>query len=303
MNERIYYNLGISNEEKQSNLEDIMDFTNTNNAILNTENKTPFLTFPALSGIPFIRHGFSTRLGGVSKGYFESMNLGYTNGDNPKNVDENYRRICGSIGLPVENCVLSHQVHNTVVRLVTEEDKGKGVIRDRDYEGVDGLITNIPGIPLVTFSADCVILYFVDIKNHAIGLCHSGWRGTVKRMGKVTLEAMKEHFGTDPKDIAAVIGPSICMDCYEVSEDVAEAFKNEFNSEQLGDMLLNKGNQKYQLDLWEANKHILLDAGVEKENIHISGVCTSCNKDILFSHRATQGKRGILAAFLMIEEV
>ncbi|WP_313132192.1 peptidoglycan editing factor PgeF [Anaerocolumna sp.] len=278
-----------------------MNLINNKNAILNTENKTPFLTFPALSSIPFIRHGFSTRLGGVSKGYFESMNLGYSNGDNTEDVDENYRRICESIGLPMKDCVLSHQVHNTVVRLVTEADKGKGVIRTRDYEGVDGLITNIPGIPLVTFSADCVILYLVDTKNHAIGLCHSGWRGTVKRMGKVTLEAMREHFGTNSKDVVAVIGPSICMDCYEVSEDVAEAFKDEFNSTQLKDMLLDKGNHKYQLDLWEANKHILLDAGMEEKNIHISGVCTSCNKDTLFSHRATQGKRGILAAFLMIE--
>lgn len=280
-----------------------MNFNNNKNTILNTENKTPFLIFPGLSHISFIRHGFSTRLGGVSKGYFESMNLGYSNGDNPKDVDENYRRICESIGLPMKDCVLSHQVHNTVVRLVTEADKGKGVIRTRDYEGVDGLITNIPGIPLVTFSADCVILYFVDVKNHAIGLCHSGWRGTVKRMAKVTLDAMREHFGTDPKDVVAVIGPSICMDCYEVSEDVAEEFKNEFNSKQLKDILLDKSNHKYQLDLWEANRHILSDAGVDEHNIYISGVCTSCNKDILFSHRATQGKRGILAAFLMIEEL
>lgn len=280
-----------------------MNFVNNKNAVLNTDIKTPFIKFPALSNISFIRHGFSTRLGGVSKGYFESMNLGYTNGDNPKDVDENYRRICESIGLPMKDCVLSHQVHNTVVRLVTQDDKGKGIIRDRDYEGVDGLITNIPNIPLVTFSADCVILYFVDIKNQAIGLSHSGWRGTVKRMGKVTLEAMKEHFGTDPKDVVAVIGPSICMDCYEVSEDVAEAFNNEFNSNQLTDILLDKGNHKYQLNLWEANKHILLDAGIEENNIHISDVCTSCNKDILFSHRATQGKRGVLAAFLMIDEI
>lgn len=279
-----------------------MDFVNNKNTVLNTENKAPFITFPALSNIPFIRHGFSTRLGGVSKGYFESMNLGYSNGDNRKDVDENYKRICESIGLPMKDCVLSHQVHNTVVKMVSEADKGKGIVQDRDYEGVDGLITNVPNIPLVTFSADCDILYFVDIKNHAIGLSHSGWRGTVKRMGKVTLEAMREHFGTDPKDVVAVIGPSICMDCYEVSEDVADEFSNEFNTEQLKDILLDKGNHKYQLNLWEANKHILLDACIEESNIHISGICTSCNKDILFSHRATQGKRGILAAFLMIED-
>ncbi|QHQ62221.1 peptidoglycan editing factor PgeF [Anaerocolumna sedimenticola] len=279
-----------------------MIFQNNEYAVLNTDKIAPFITFPCFSHIDFIRHGFSTRLGGVSSGIYESMNLGYSNGDDSDNVMANYKRISESIGFLTENIVTTDQVHNTEVRLVTAKDKGKGVIKKRDYKGIDGLITNEPGITLATYYADCVPLYFVDMKNKAIGLSHSGWRGTVKRMGKVTLKAMKQNFNTNPEDVIALIGPSICMDCYEVSEDVAEAFEKEFNSEQIKDILLDKGNGKYQLNLWQANRHIFLDAGIKEENIHISSVCTSCNSDLLFSHRATKGKRGTLAAFLMIKE-
>ncbi len=278
-----------------------MKFHNSKNALLNQQTSVPFLTFPSLSDIDYVRHGFSTRLGGVSKGCFEAMNLGYSRGDNHKDVDENYNRISQSIGFNRDDLVLSDQVHNTEIKLVTAEDKGKGIIKDRDYQGIDGLITNTVGVPLVTFYADCVPLYFVDKKNHAIGLSHSGWRGTVKRMGMVTLQAMERCFGTNPCDVIAVVGPSICKDCYEVSEDVAKAFCDEFTELQLHDILQDNGNGKYQLNLWAANYHILLNAGMLEENIHISSVCTCCNSDLLFSHRASHGKRGTLAAFLMLE--
>ncbi len=278
-----------------------MKFKNNKNAVLNTNINVPYITFPCLSEVNYIKHGFSTRLGGVSKGCHESMNLGYYNGDNSENVDENYRRISESIGFNPENLVASDQVHKTEIKLVTAGDKGKGILKEKDYQGIDGLITNIIGIPLVTYYADCVPLYFVDTKNHAVGLSHSGWRGTVKRMGQATLQAMKQHFGTNPQEVIVLIGPSICKECYEISQDVAEAFRNGFTEVQLKDILYGKGNDKYQLDLWEANRHILLEAGLKSENIHISQVCTSCNSDLLFSHRASHGKRGTLAAFLMLE--
>ncbi|WMJ88285.1 peptidoglycan editing factor PgeF [Anaerocolumna sp. MB42-C2] len=279
-----------------------MKFKNNEQAVLNTDKIAPFITFPILSDIGFIKHGFSTRLGGVSTGIYESMNLGFSNGDDPDSVTVNYKRISDSIGFSTENIVTTDQVHNTEIRLITAKDKGKGVVKKRDYKGIDGLITNEPGITLATYYADCVPLYLVDMKNKAIGLSHSGWRGTVKRMGKVTLEVMQQNFNTKPEDVITLIGPSICMDCYEVSKDVAEAFVNEFNPEQMKDILLDKGNDKYQLNLWQANRHIFIDAGVKDTNIHISSVCTSCNSDLLFSHRATKGKRGTLAAFLMIKE-
>ena len=280
----------------------IIDFVNTENAVLERKGKAPYISFPALSKISFVKHGFSTRLGGVSKGHLSSMNLDFTR-DGHNAVLKNFKIICESIGLNYRDLVFSHQVHKTEIRTVTEDDKGSGIVRPRDYSEIDGLITNIPGIPLVTFYADCVPLYFVDKKNQAIGLSHSGWRGTVGKIGEKTITAMYENYGTDPKDLVAVIGPSISQDAYEVSADVANEFKDIFTNEQLEDIIEEKENGKYQLDLWQANYHILLEAGVVEENIHISGVCTASNSDLLFSHRASDGKRGSLAAFLMINDI
>ncbi len=278
-------------------------FKDNENVTLHTDKKTPFLTFSALSDIPFIKHGFTTRLGGVSEGYYESLNLSYSVGDEKEKVDENYIRICESLELPYKDVVATHQVHKTNVRLVKEEDKGKGLYLPRDYEEIDGLITNEERIPLATFYADCVPLYFIDTRKKAIGLSHSGWRGTVGRMGLKTVEAMQKAFGSEPEDITALIGPSICKECYEVSEEVAEEFIKEFKTE-ISDghkeFLTKNPAGRYQLDLWEANRIVLKSAGLKSSNIHVSGLCTCCHSDLLYSHRASKGKRGTLAAFLMI---
>ena len=183
---------------------------------------------------------------------------------------------------------------------MTKEDAGKGVICPRDYTDVDGLITNVSGLTLVTFYADCVPLYFVDPVHHAIGLSHSGWRGTVARMGKCTLEAMHNAFGTEASDVYCAIGPTICQDCYEISEDVAVQFMQAFPGH-TSEILIDKGNGKYQLDLWKANEIVLLDAGVKKDHLEVTDVCTCCNPELLFSHRASHGKRGNLGAFLCLK--
>ncbi len=258
-----------------------------------------YITFPMLEETGIVRHLFSTRLGGVSKGIFSSMNLSYTRGDDKEAVDENYRRIAEALGCEVSDIVCSDQTHTTNIRVVKENDKGKGILIPKDYTDVDGLITNIPGIVLATFYADCVPLFFIDTRNRAIGLSHSGWRGTAGRMGARTIEAMGKEYGTRPEDITAAIGPSICQDCYEVSEDVAEVFQKEFQeSGQCEKLLMNKGNGKYQLDLWEANRMVLTQAGVLPDKIQVTDICTCCNPDYLFSHRASNGKRGNLGAFL-----
>lgn len=262
------------------------------------KNGVPYFVFENLENTGLVRHGFSTRLGGVSEGCLSSMNLSFTRGDDPEKVRENFRRMGMVIGFETKDLVLSDQTHTTNVRLVTEADRGKGFDRERDYTDVDGLITDTPGLMLVTIYADCVPLYFVDPVHKAVGLSHSGWKGTVHRIGKVTLERMKEAFGTRPEDVQAAIGPSICQDCYEVSEDVAQAFMDEF-ADQLDDRLVyRKGNGKYQLNLWNANERILLEAGVRPEHLSITNICTCCNHELLFSHRASHGQRGNLAAFL-----
>lgn len=164
----------------------------------------------------------------------------------------------------------------------------------------DGLVTNVPGICLVTFYADCVPLFFVDPVHRAIGLSHSGWKGTVHKMGKVTVERMREKFGTDPSQVVAAIGPSICQECYEVSEDVIEQFRENFRKELWEELFYRKENGKYQLDLWRANRAVLMEAGIAGERIAVTNVCTHCNPDILFSHRSTGTDRGNLSAFLAL---
>lgn len=261
-----------------------------------------YLSFPILEDTGLVSHAFSTRLGGVSKGDFATMNFSFTRGDDRDDVLENYIRMAAALGVDRERMVLTWQTHTTNVRRVTEEDEGKGIVRDRDYRDVDGLITDIPGITLVTFFADCVPLYFLDPVHKAIGLSHSGWRGTVKRMGQGTVDAMKEAFGTRPEDIIACIGPSICGDCYEVGEEVADEFADAFHEKYHDVILLKKQNGKYQLDLWKANEIVLKEAGIKGDYLAVTNICTYCNPQLLFSHRRTAERRGNLCAFLSLKE-
>lgn len=261
-------------------------------------NGIPFITFPVLDRIPFIKHAFSTRYGGVSTGIYSFMNLNFDRGDDPAAVMENFRRVAWALNTECEHMVLSDQTHTANVRVVTEEDAGKGLVKEQDYQDVDGMITNVPGLMLVTSHADCVPLFFVDPVHKAIGMTHSGWKGTWKRIGRVTVEKMHAEYGSDPADIIAVIGPSICQKCYEVGEDLRKAFQEEFSKEQCESFFSPGKPGKYQLDLWEANRLVLTEAGLKPENITISDLCTYCRSDLLWSHRKTNGNRGGLCAFL-----
>lgn len=267
---------------------------------LKEKNHVPYIQFKNLSATGIVKHGFSTRKGGVSTGIFSSMNLNFKRGDDPDAVMENYRRMAAALNMRVEDMVLSDQTHTTNVRVITEEDRGKGILRPQDYSDVDGMITNVPEIVLVTSYADCVPLYFVDPVRKAIGLSHSGWKGTVGHIGQKTVWKMHEVYGSEPKDIVAAIGPSICQSCYEVSDDVAEAFRANFTADEAADILLDKGNGKYQLDLWKANWYVLTDAGILPEHLSVTDLCTACHPDLLWSHRKTNGQRGGLSAFLSL---
>lgn len=264
---------------------------------------TPYFTFPMLEQFPFVRHGFSTRLGGTSKGMFQTMNLSYFRGDEKECVNENYRAICNSMGMKMEDIVFSDQVHDTKIHVATKEDCQGSDYGNRKLTGIDGLITNEKNVVLCTSYADCVPLFFVDKKHQAIGASHSGWKGTVGRIGAKTVRKMGEEFGTRPEDLFCVIGPSICVSCYEVSEDVIEKIKENFTEEVWGKCVFPKQDKKYQLDLWMLNKCILMEAGVPEEQISISNVCTCCNQKLLFSHRASGGKRGNLCGFLSLVQI
>ena len=260
-----------------------------------------YLTYPLLENTGIVKHGFSTRVGGVSEGVCSTMNLSFSRGDDENAVRENFRRMANALDVEEDCFVFSQQTHTTNVRKVTLDDKGKGLTRQLDYQDVDGLITNEPGLCLSTFYADCVPLYFVDPVQKAIGLSHSGWRGTVGKIGAVTVQKMREEYGSKPEDIIAAIGPSICQDCYEVSEDVIVEFQNNFDEKYWKELYYRKENGKYQLNLWKANEIVLAEAGILKEHIAVTNLCTCCNSEVLFSHRASNGKRGNLAAFMALK--
>lgn len=270
--------------------------------ILKKKDGVVYLSYSALADIPWLVDGFSTRIGGVSDGIWSSMNLNFNAGDDPERVVENFYRFGNAIGVKPEKMVYSHQTHTTNVRVVDEGNLGMGILRERDYRDIDGIVTNVPGVCLVTSYADCVPLYFVDPVHRAIGLSHSGWRGTVGNIAARTIERMTEAYGTKPGDLIACIGPSICQDCYEVSEDVALQFEDAYAPTEHEQILKKKEDGKYLLNLWNACRLNLLHAGVLEERIFMPDVCTCCNPDILFSHRASKGKRGGLCAFLGIRE-
>ena len=273
----------------------------------NRENGIEYLTFPGLEACGAAQHMFSTRIGGVSEGIYASMNLSFTRGDDPLAVRENFARTARLFHTDLGAFVCSDQTHTANVRAVTANDRGRGVVRPKGYTDVDGLVTDVPGLILSTFYADCVPLLFVDPVRKAIGCSHSGWRGTVQEMGRATVLAMEGHYGCRPENIRAAVGPSICRDCYEVSADVAEEFLRLFSQIRYGfvdpeRILFSKGGGKYQLDLWRANEAVLLAAGIRREHLFVTDICTCCNPDYLFSHRASGGRRGNFGAFIMLKE-
>ena len=283
-----------------------LNFKNDDNIFALHEADTPYLSFRALDKLSIFPNAFTTRHGGVSEGWLSSLNLTLKKeGETREHILENFRRVAESAGFDMERMVLSDQTHTTNVREVTEADAGKGLLRSSDFESVDGLVTNVPGITLVTFYADCVPLYIADPVHKAIGLSHSGWRGTVGRMGEITLRKMSELYGTEPKDVVCCVGPSICRDCFEVGPEVSEEFRDSFPETCHKDIILGPsfneaGEEKYHIDLWKANELIFRMAGVRPEHISVTNVCTRCNTDTFWSHRALGTKRGNMAAFLSL---
>ena len=265
---------------------------------LNINDAVAYLTFNKLDEISSIKHAFSTRLGGVSCGEFKSMNMSFNRGDKEENVVENYKRLCCAVGVNFEDLVASAQDHHTFVRRVTSKEKGVGIYKPRDMESVDALVTNERKVALVTYFADCTPLLFVDPSAKAIGAAHAGWRGTVGRIGAETVRKMREEFSSNPKNIIAAIGPAINKCCYEVDEPVAQKFKELCLDD--SKFVFPKENGKFMIDLIETNRQILMSAGIPSENIYISDICTRCNCDLVWSHRATGGKRGGMCAVLQL---
>lgn len=256
-------------------------------------------TLPTLLTAPnlTIPHGFSTRHGGVSTGYGATMNLRLQDHQSREDMLENYGRYCQAVGVDVTRTVLSHQVHTDNVRLVTEDDAGRGLFRDRGYEA-DGLITNVQTLPLVVFSADCGIALLHDPVHHAIGAVHAGWRGcALGIMGKVVRE-MTAHFGTNPTDVQVAIGPGIHQCCFETHSDVPHAMLAALGDDAKA-YIAPKG-EKFQVDLPGLNRQWLLNAGVLPQNIHTQPHCTACDLENFWSHRKMGDNRGVQCGMIAL---
>lgn len=253
-----------------------------------------FLTSPLLASV---KHAFSTRKGGVSAAPWDTLNLAPGRGDAAEAVAENYRRFCAAVGVDGSRLVLSKQVHETAIRVCTAADAGKGLGQERDYTA-DGLITNVPDLPLVVFSADCGIILLYDPENRAIGAVHAGWRGCAAGILEKAVERMSQAYGTKPETLLAAVGPCIGPCCFETDGDVPEAMRAALGAE--AEPYLSYQAPKWHVDLAGLNRQWLLRAGLLPEHIDVSGLCTACRRDLFWSHRKLGEARGAQVALIAL---
>lgn len=293
----------------------------------------PYVSSPLLDPYQDLVHGFSTRLGGTSTGEMGTMNTSFHKGDDPEGVRENYRRLGASIGFDPANLVTTCQTHSLTIRQVTGADRGKGYDRPRDYDQVDGLMTNEADLVLAVYGADCIPALVFDPVRHAIGVCHSGWKGTVGNIAGQLVRAMEQAYGCNPKDMIAVLGPHISGPCYEVSQDVAAQFQsayglhtgngshpsdtcqdrersqtgaskateNPFQAQLRNAILTPQENGKYRLSIGAACQLNFLLAGLRPDQVSDSQFCTYTHNQLFFSHRRQQGQQGNGVGFLMLK--
>lgn len=245
-------------------------------------------------------HGISTRHGGYSKGEYKSLNLGLHVGDLREDVIANRRAFCETLGIDGEKTATCQQVHGNKVAVVTESQAGAGFL---DYANsipdTDAMITNVPELPLMLFFADCTPILLADPVHKAVGIAHGGWKGTFASIVEKTVRAMEREYHSCPKDILAAIGPSIGSCCYQIGDDLAEKFKENFPEFQREILSGSKGN--IHLDLQKANTLQLLRAGLKPEHIENAHVCTCCCSEQFFSYRADNGKTGRIAAVIGVK--
>lgn len=266
-------------------------------------NDVVWVSSPALDRLPWLANGTSTRIGGVSTGHTASMNFCLNEFDTAENVARNRETFFEAVGIDPESVVNSRQVHKTDIAVVDAAMMAMPPEQRAALNGdIDGLTTNVAGATLACYSADCCIVTVADLVNKAVGVVHAGWRGTVGKIAAKLLDVMAERYGTDPADVACSIAPSICRDCFEVGPDVVEAAREAFDERACEAIFAAHGNGdgKYQFDLWEANAQVLMGAGVPRESIEKPNLCTCCNPDLFFSHRASHGKRGTIMTFVGI---
>lgn len=244
--------------------------------------------------------GISSRIGGVSTGLFQSLNCGLHVDDHPQQVVKNRRILASATTLPFEAWTFAEQVHGNGVEVVTEKHRGLGRdSRITALQETDAMVTDKEGICLSLQFADCVPIYFIDPVRRVIALAHAGWKGTVKKIAMHTIDKMSEVFGCRKDTMMSIIGPSIRSCCYEVDTRVIREVNAVMEELQIEDSAYSQINEHhYKLDLQQLNRQIMIKAGMLPTHIEISNICTSCNTDSFFSHRAEKGMTGRMVAWI-----
>lgn len=274
----------------------------------NDKNDVELLKFDRLTEKKGIVHCFTTRVGGVSEGACDSLNMSFKRDIDCNNVTENIKRVAIACGVPFESVTMVPQVHAGDVKVVTEADRGRGVSSDAFDEGYDAMVTNVKGITLATIHGDCIPVFLYDENAGCIGMIHSGWRSTHAKISENAVIAMRKNYGSKPENVIAVIGPGICQNCFEASDDVYDAFAEKFGEDFTGSANMCRADSerkgKWFISLPDIVYKTLIDAGVKENNIVKSGICTCCkeNRDKYFSHRREHGKTGAMSGFIMLKQ-
>ena len=256
-----------------------------------------FLTVPLIDRSGVVKHGFSTRIGGVSTGFFSSLNFSMEREKNAENFKRNIDIFSRAVDVAPESLVMANYAHSTAVVPVGRADAGKGVYKKSDLPVCDGLVTDTPGLPMITLHADCAPLVFADVKHRAAGIAHAGWRGAAGHIAAKMIEKMQTLYQSSPIDILAAVGPCIGPCCFEVQADVEAVFLRE-----TGRACLTYRNGKIYADLKKTVAYDMYWAGLDPENVNISKDCTCCRSDLYFSYRRDRGNAGAMALVLEIGE-
>lgn len=266
--------------------------------VLVTDGSLKYIEFESLNKYrDVLVHFMSTRHGGVSRGECSTLNLGFGRNDDRQNVIENFRRICDATAVETESLVFTNQVHGTKVLMVDENDRGKGLVKESDLKGSDGLFTVTPNVTLVTFHADCAPIFLFEPSINAAALLHSGWKGTLSDIVSEAMSAMKKIPGFDAGRVEAVIGPSIGFCCFEVDEDVYRLFRDKYADDAF---YCRVSDSKWKIDLKGIIKTRLAEEGIDEKKINDCDICTKCRNDLFFSYRGDMGRTGSMAAFMQI---
>ncbi len=255
-----------------------------------------FLTIPFFEQAGGVICAFSTRMGGVSPKPFDTLNFSRKREQSNRNFAENFKRFAQAVGFDENKAVGINYAHSPHVYHVHNEDAGRGVFGEPLTEYCDGLYTDATAIPILSFHADCVPLFFYDPKRRAVAVCHAGWRGVAAHIAQNTVDSLVA-IGCSQENILAAIGPCISVNHFEVGKEVKDVFLREY-----GNGVILRRNNKLYVNLNKACAQDMLSAGLKEKNITDSGLCTFAEQNLFYSHRRDHGKTGAMAAVISLKD-